>query len=151
MYAMEQCEVGRLHDLGKIGIREDVLNKKGKLTEEEYAHVKEHVTIGVNILTPLSQLGPVVDFVATHHEHWDGSGYPRGILGEDIPLGGRIVCAGEVYDALTTSRPYQEKLDPEEAVDRMRTLEGKVIDPSVMEGLSASVHHRQTLIFLDDE
>ena len=129
---IEQVRIaGRLHDLGKIGIREDVLNKKGTLTEEEYAHVKKHVTMGADILAPLSYLGPVVDFVATHHEHWDGSGYPRGISGDDIPLGGRIICAGEVYDALTTNRPYQDKLDPEEALDRMRTLEGNVIDPSV--------------------
>ncbi len=142
---------GRLHDLGKIGIRESVLDKTGPLTDEEYEHVKQHVTIGSQILAPLTFLGPIVDYVRTHHEHWDGSGYPDGLSGEAIPLGGRIIGAAEVYDALTTARSYQEPLDPEDAADRMRALTGKVIAPDVMEALSASVGRRNTLVFLDED
>ncbi len=142
---------GRLHDLGMIGIREDVLNKEGKLTDEEYEHIKKHVTIGAEILSPLKHLGDVAVHVRAHHEHWNGSGYPDGLQGEDIPLGGRIICASEIYDALTTIRPYQEKLAPDEAIDRMGTLEGRVVDPQVMQAVAHSITQRKSLIFLEDD
>lgn len=142
---------GRLHDLGMIGIREAVLNKEGPLTDDEYEHIKEHVIIGSRILAPLAHLGRVVDYVRSHHERWDGTGYPDGLTGEMIPIGARVIGAAEVYDALTTSRPYQEKLAPEEAVDRMNLLSGKVLDPTVMEALRTAVGTRQTLVFLDDD
>jgi response regulator RpfG family c-di-GMP phosphodiesterase len=150
--AVEQVRMaGRLHDLGMMGIREDVLNKTGALTPEEYDHVKEHVVIGSQILAPLTHLGPVVDYVRGHHERWDGTGYPDGLAGEEIPLGARIVAAAEVYDALTTSRPYQAKLLPEQAVARMRSMSGSVLDPRVVEALAAAVGRRQTLVFLDED
>ncbi len=142
---------GRLHDLGKIGVREAVLNKKGPLTREEYEHVKEHVVIGSQILAPLQHLGPIVGLVRSHHEHWDGSGYPDGLTGDDIPLGGRILCAAEIYDALTTSRPYQEKVSPEDATNRMRSLVGTVIDPRIMEAVAAAISRRKTLVFLSED
>lgn len=142
---------GRLHDLGKIGIRESVLDKQGPLTDEEYRHIKQHVTIGSQILAPLTHLGPIVDNVRSHHEHWDGSGYPDGLSGPDIPLGARIIGAAEVYDALTTSRPYQDPLSPEEAVERMRGLAGRVIDPAVIDALAKSVKKRATLVFLPED
>jgi len=149
---VEQVRIGgRLHDLGKIGTREAVLDKKGPLTTEEYDHVKLHTVIGAQILAPLRHLGPIVDFVRSHHEHWDGSGYPDALAGTDIPLGGRIICAAEIYDALTTSRPYQERLDPQAAADRMRMLTGSVIDPGVMEAFAESVSRRQALVFLEDD
>ncbi len=140
---------GRLHDLGKIGVQESVLNKKGPLTDEEYEHVKQHVLIGWQILSPLQHLGSVVSYVRSHHEHWDGSGYPDGLSAEEIPIGARIICATEVYDALTTARPYQKKLSPEEAVERMGHLVGTVIDPDVLEGMVAAVDSRKTLVFID--
>ncbi len=141
---------GRLHDLGKIGVRESVLNKKGPLTDDEYEHVKQHVLIGWQILSPLQHLGAIISFVRSHHEHWDGSGYPDGLEGDEIPLGARIICATEVYDALTTTRPYQEKLTPEEAVDRMSLLSGKIVDPMVLDGMCSAVDSRRTLVFIDD-
>src|SRR3954471_4137290 len=101
---------GRLHDIGKIGIREEILNKQGPLTEEEYDHVKQHVTVGSQILSPLVHLGDVIAFVRSHHERWDGTGYPDRLKGEAIPLGARIIGAVEIFDALTTLRPYQEKM-----------------------------------------
>lgn len=141
----------RLHDLGKIGIRESVLNKQGPLTQDEYEHVKEHVVIGSQILRPLTHLGSIVDFVRGHHEHFDGSGYPDGLSGDKIPMGARIICAAEIYDALTTARPYQPTLSPDEAIERMRTLTGKIVDPTVMDALATAVKRRQTLVFLDEE
>ena len=125
---------GRLHDIGKIGIREEILNKQGPLTDEEFEHVKQHGWSGSQILAPLAHLGDVIGFVRSHHERWDGNGYPDGLAGEAIPLGARIIGAVEIYDALTTSRPYQEKMAPEPAVERMRDLIGTVIDPAVHRG-----------------
>ncbi|MFQ5704973.1 MAG: HD domain-containing phosphohydrolase [Gemmatimonadales bacterium] len=142
---------GRLHDLGKIGIRESVLNKKGRLTDEEYQHIKEHVIIGSQILAPLKHLGAIVSYVRSHHEHWDGSGYPDQLVGEDIPIGARIICAAEVYDALTTARPYQQPLAPDAAVERMQVLTETIVDPNVMKALKASVRSRTTLIFIDED
>lgn len=141
---------GRLHDIGKIGIREEILNKQGPLTDEEYEHVKQHVLVGSQILAPLVHLKEIITYVRSHHERWDGFGYPDRLAGEAIPLGGRIIGAAEIYDALTTSRPYQEKMPPEIAVERLGDLVGSVIDPAVHEALAAVIDQRQALIFLDD-
>jgi putative nucleotidyltransferase with HDIG domain len=142
---------GRLHDIGKIGIREEILNKQGPLTDEEYDHVKQHVVVGSQILGPLVHLHDVIVFVRGHHERYDGFGYPDRLAGEAIPFGARIIGAVEIYDALTTSRPYQEKMPPTMAVERLRDLVGTVIDPAVHAALENVVRHRPTLTFLDDE
>jgi putative two-component system response regulator len=141
---------GRLHDIGKIGIREEILNKQGPLTDEEYEHVKQHVVVGSQILAPLVHLQDVITYVRSHHERWDGFGYPDRLAGERIPLGGRIIAAVEIYDALTTSRPYQEKMAPEIAVERMRDLVGTALDPAVHRALEAVVSQRLALVYLDD-
>jgi len=141
---------GRLHDIGKIGIREEILNKQGPLSDEEYEHVKQHVLVGCQILAPLVHLQHVISYVRSHHERWDGAGYPDRLAGEEIPLGARIIGAVEIYDALTTSRPYQEKMSPEEAVERMRALVGTALDPGIHQALEAVVSRRQALVFLDD-
>jgi putative nucleotidyltransferase with HDIG domain len=141
---------GRLHDIGKIGIREEILNKQGPLTDTEFEHVKQHVLVGSQILAPLVHLRDVITFVRSHHERWDGCGYPDRLAGEAIPLGARIIGAVEIYDALTTSRPYQEKMPPEIAVERMRDLAGSMLDPAVHEALATVIGHRQALVFLDD-
>jgi len=142
---------GRLHDLGKIGTRDAVVNKEGPLTADEFEHVKQHVIIGAQILAPLVHLGDIVAMVKSHHERFDGSGYPDGLRGEDVPQGGRIIAAAEVYDALTTARPYQEKMTPEQAVERMADLSGTVLDPKVYDALVRLVARRQTLVFLDED
>jgi putative two-component system response regulator len=141
---------GRLHDIGKIGIREEILTKEGPLTADEYDQVKQHVVVGSQILAPLSHLGEIIAFVRSHHERWDGQGYPDHLVGEAIPLGARILAAAEIYDALTTARPYQEKMPPDVAVERMRDLASSVLDPAVYRALEASVRRRQALVFLDD-
>ena len=148
---LEQVRVaGRLHDIGKIGTRESVMEKQGSLSPEEYEHIKQHVIIGSQILAPLSHLGPIIGAVRHHHERWDGSGYPDGLRGEEIPFGARIIGAAEVYDALSTSRPYQDKLTPEQAIERMSQLAGTALDPKVFEAISSVVARRRTLVFLDD-
>ncbi len=141
---------GRLHDIGKIGTREDVMNKHGPLTPEEYDHIKQHVVIGSQILAPLEHLGPVIDIVRSHHERWDGTGYPDARSGDDIPVGGRVMGAAEVWDALITSRPYQTKLSPEQALRRMSELVGTVLDPAVYAALESAVQRRRSLVFLVD-
>ncbi|HSC59274.1 MAG TPA: HD domain-containing phosphohydrolase [Gemmatimonadales bacterium] len=141
---------GRLHDIGKIGISEQVLQKHGPLTPEEFTHVKEHVTIGSQILSPLTHLGDIIAFVRHHHEHWDGGGYPDGLKGEQIPLGARILGVVEIYDALTTARPYQERMEPDAAVARMKALSARVIDPTAYDALVRAVERRRNLVFLDD-
>lgn len=150
----EQVELvrtaGRLHDIGKIGIREEVLNKRGPLTEEEFEHVKTHVVIGAQILAPLTHLREVIQYVRSHHERADGTGYPDGLGGSAIPVGARILGVAEVYDALTTARPYQEKMTPEEAVARMGDLVGTVISADVYRPLETVVARRKALVFLDE-
>ena len=141
---------GRLHDIGKIGTREAVLNKQGALTPEEFEHVKQHVIIGSQILAPLTHLGDIIPAVRHHHERFDGSGYPDGLRGEGIPLAARIIGSGEVFDALTTSRAYQDKITPEQAIERIADLSGTVLDPAVFEALSTVVARRRTLVFLDE-
>jgi putative two-component system response regulator len=142
---------GRLHDIGKIGIREDVLAKQGPLTDDEFEHVKEHVVVGSQILAPLVHLQHVIAYVRSHHERWDGKGYPDRLKGEAIPLGARIIGAVEIYDALTTSRPYQERMEPQVAVERMRDLVNTVLDPGVYKALAEVVSRRAALVFLDDQ
>lgn len=141
---------GRLHDIGKIGIREEILNKQGPLTDEEFEHVKQHVVVGSQILAPLVHLKNVIQFVRSHHERWDGEGYPDRLAGDAIPFGARIIGAVEIYDALTTSRPYQEKMDAHFAVERLGDLIGTMIDPEVHRALAAVVNRHQALTFVDE-
>jgi len=130
---------GRLHDVGKIGIREAVLNKNGPLTHEEFAHVKDHVRIGMDILAPLQHLGDALDFIQDHHEHWNGHGYPRGIAGEDITLGGRILTAADAFDALTSKRAYRDPMTPAATLDYLRTQTGRLLDPRAYDALGAVI------------
>jgi putative two-component system response regulator len=132
----------RIHDIGKIGIQESVLNKPGPLTREEFDHVKEHVRIALDILAPLTYLGPAIDFVADHHEHWDGQGYPRGKAGESISIGGRILAAADAYDALTSTRAYRPARRPRETVDYLGAHAGDLLDPRVYEALTMVLKKR---------
>lgn len=141
---------GRLHDIGKIGIREAVLNKPDSLTEAEYEHVKDHVRIGMEILSPLKHIGVTLKFVHDHHEHWDGGGYPRGLRGEAITIGGRILGAADAFDALTSRRAYREPMTPQATLELMSTLVGRLLDPRVFAALKNVVERRKTLVFIDD-
>jgi putative two-component system response regulator len=140
---------GRLHDVGKIGIREEVLNKPGKLTPEEYAHVKTHVEIGMEILAPLRHLGVVLDYIHDHHERYDGTGYPRGLAGEAISIGGRILAAADAYDAITTGRAHQRAMGPADALAHLATLTGTLLDPGVFVALRTVIESRRAVPFVE--
>jgi cyclic di-GMP phosphodiesterase len=142
----------RVHDVGKIGIREAVLNKPGPLTPEEYDHVKEHVRIGMAILEPLKHLGPALPFVLDHHEHWDGRGYPNGKGASDISIGGRILAAADAFDALTSKRPYREPISPKQTVEYLATHAPGLLDPDVHKALASVILRQKSLVFsfLDD-
>jgi len=133
---------GRLHDVGKIGIREAVLNKPGRLTSEEFEHVKQHVQIGLDILAPLIHLKTPLNYVKHHHERWDGAGYPRGLAAESIPLGARILCAADTFDALTSKRAYREPMAPLAALDHLKVDIGKQFDPRVFQALLRVIARR---------
>lgn len=131
---------GRLHDIGKIGIAEAVLNHEGPLSDAEFEQIKRHPVLGEQILAPLTHLGEVLGYVRHHHERWDGQGYPDGLAGEAIPIGARIIGAVETYDALTTSRAYQRTMEPARAIERIHQLAGTGIDPAVGEALARAIH-----------
>ncbi len=141
---------GRLHDIGKIGVRAEVLNKPGRLTAEEFAHVRGHVEIGMQILAPLKHLPLVLEYVRDHHEHFDGSGYPRGMRGQDISIGGRILAACDAFDALTSRRSFREAMEPGDTIGLMAEYVGRQLDPVVFEALKGVVLRRKTLTFIDD-
>jgi putative methionine-R-sulfoxide reductase with GAF domain len=122
-----------VHDVGKLGIPDHILSKPGKLTAEEYRRMQDHVTIGAEILAPVPFKFPVVEVVLTHHERWDGRGYPRGLQGEEIPIGGRIISIVDVFDALTSNRPYRRAMTHEEAMQALRDGAGKQFDPRLVE------------------
>jgi hypothetical protein len=127
-----QC-AGLLHDIGKIGVEEKILRKKGPLEEEEYDAVKLHPLIGARILRPIPLLGPGLDLIIRHHESFDGRGYPDGLRAEDIPLAARILKVADSYDAMTSDRPYRSRLSGEEARGELLSKSGSQFDPSVVE------------------
>jgi putative two-component system response regulator len=141
---------GRLHDIGKIGIREDILNKPGALTAEEYAHVQEHVRIGMEILAPLSHIPEALEFIHDHHERFDGSGYPRGRVGSEISIGGRILAACDAFDAMTSRRAFREAFDEQATIGHLEADVGRLLDPAVFAALRRVVVRRKTLPFIDD-
>ena len=132
---------GRLHDVGKIGIREAVLNKPGPLTHQEFAHVQDHVRIGLEILSPLHHLGDALLYIRDHHEHWDGGGYPFGRAADDISIGGRILTAADAFDALTSHRAYREPLTAVTTLDYLRTQAGRLLEPRIYDALHAVVRN----------
>ena len=141
---------GRLCDVGKIGIHEAVLNKPGSLTPEEFEHVKDHVRIGMEILAPLKHMPIAVEYVGDHHEHFDGSGYPRGLAGEQISIGGRILAACDAFDALTSKRAFREARSPADTLAHLEDHLDTLLDPLVFAALARVVKRRKTLTFIDD-
>jgi putative nucleotidyltransferase with HDIG domain len=120
-----------LHDIGKLGIPDRLLNKPGPLTVDEYAQEKEHVTIGADILTAAAFPRPLAIIVRHHHENWDGTGYPDGLRGDDIPVGARVLAIVDCYDALTSDRPYRGALSHERAVEMIAERRGTMYDPLI--------------------
>jgi len=122
------AHAGRLHDLGKIAVPESMLRKPGALSAEEWAVLRQHPVIGAQIVAPLDFFADGAVIVRHHHERHDGSGYPDGLRGELIPLGARIVAVADIYDALTSDRPYRGRLPRAEAVRRLEEEAGRTID-----------------------
>lgn len=124
-----------LHDVGKIGIPDDILLKPGKLTDEEFAHMKQHASIGQSILNEHdSMLVQMAATIATsHHERWDGTGYPEGLRGESIPIEGRITAICDVFDALMSQRPYKNPWSEQDAVDYLVSQSGHQFDPKLVD------------------
>jgi putative two-component system response regulator len=125
-----------LHDVGKIGIDETIIRKPGPLTAEEYAIMQKHPLIGERIVAPLRLAARVSPIVRSHHERWDGNGYPDGLAGENIPLGARVVAVIDAYDAMTTQRPYNRVLSSIQAIQQLRMAAGTIWDPLVVEAFA---------------
>lgn len=121
-----------LHDVGKIGVPDHVLRKPGKLTPDEYAQMKRHPEIGAAIMERSAFLRPALPAVLHHQEHWDGSGYPAGLRGEEISLQGRIVAVADTFDAMVTTRPYRGGRSAAEAVEELERCAGTQFDPAVV-------------------
>ena len=132
---------GILHDIGKIGIPDEILNKPGKLTADEWKIIKTHPEIGYRICQPLmATLGGALEVIRHHHERLDGSGYPDGLKGEEISMVARIMSVVDIYDALTTARPYHASMSVQEAIDILReSAAANLLDGKIVEELAAFV------------
>jgi HD-GYP domain-containing protein (c-di-GMP phosphodiesterase class II) len=134
---LDQIRIGALlHDIGKIGIADTVLQKPGRLTEEEFALIKQHPEIGRRILEGVQGFAPYLAAVELHHENWDGTGYPRGQSGEQTPLAARIIHVSDAYDAMTTDRPYRGGMSHDKAILILREFAGRQFDPRVVEAFT---------------
>ena len=132
-----------LHDIGKIGVPDRILLKPGKLTEEEWVIMRKHPVYAYEFLKPIPYLGPSLDIPYCHHEKWDGTGYPRGLKGEDIPLSARIFASVDIYDALTSDRPYRPAWTEEKTLEYIQSLRGSHLDPQVVDMFQAFIRGAQ--------
>jgi HAMP domain-containing protein len=128
---LEQASL--FHDVGKIGIEDAILNKASRLNELEYAIIKKHPEIGADIIKDVDYLKPLIPIIRHDHERYDGSGYPYGLKGEDIPLEARVIAIADFYDAITTDRPYRKGLSHEDAIEEIRSRSGTDFDPKIVE------------------
>ena len=153
---------GLLHDVGKIGIKDSIIRKPGRLTDEEYAIIKKHPAIGAKILRPVDFLADKIPGVLHHHEYYDGRGYPEHLTGESIPLAGRIICVADAFDAMTTNRPYRKGLSVKTAVGELQKFSGKQFDPVCVEAFMRAFERKlfqyfekiegsDDMILIDDE
>ncbi len=136
---------GALHDIGKIGFPDVLFSKHdARLPSELVKKINRHPSIGVKILEPLDFLGPAIDYVAAHHERLDGKGYPRGLKGNQIPLGAQIVSVADIYDAITSERPYQRTKTPEEALAILHNIAGTRVRIEIVEALEQVLRSRRS-------
>jgi HD-GYP domain-containing protein (c-di-GMP phosphodiesterase class II) len=132
-FAERAYMTGLLHDVGKIGVPESVLQKTGRLTPEEFEQMKKHPGIGAKILQDIKQISDLIPGVLHHHERYDGQGYPDGLIGENIPIMGRIICLADCFDAMTSNRTYRKALPLEVALTEIRRCSGTQFDPLLTE------------------
>lgn len=144
-YDMRESEVeaihyaGLLHDIGKIGIRDAILNKDGPLTDEEFARIKMHPILGADIVKPAAFFEGICEMIRHHHERYDGKGYPDGLQGEAIPLGARILCVVDAFDAMVKERPYRAAFTIERAFAELQAGRGKQFDPQVVDAFLSAM------------
>lgn len=124
---------GLLHDIGKIGIPDDILRRPGPLSEQEWAIIRRHPDIGAEIVLMVTQLTAVGELIRAHHEHYNGSGYPRGLAGGEIPLGARILAVADAYTAMTDGRIYRPTISHSAAIEELQRCAGRHFDPWVVE------------------
>ena len=124
---------GPLHDIGKLGVSSDVLCKRGRLDARELAEIREHPTLGAKILLRLAAFRGAIPYVLYHHERWDGTGYPTGRSGEQIPVEARVLAIADAFDAMTSDRPYRRALSHEEALAEVERCAGTQFDPEIVE------------------
>jgi putative nucleotidyltransferase with HDIG domain len=125
--------VALLHDIGKIGVPDKVLNKKGRLSKEDWEAIKSHPRLGANIVGNIPNLVPCVSIILYHHERWDGSGYPEGLKGEEIPIEARILAIADSFEAMSSARPYRPALSFGEVIKELRQGAGLQFDPKLVE------------------
>ncbi len=142
---------GLLHDVGKIGVPERVLQKEGKLTDVEFDLIKKHPEIGARILKDVKQIEDILPGVLHHHERWDGRGYPRGVAGKDIPLMGRVICLADSFDAMTSNRTYRQAMPLEVAIEEIKRSAGTQFDPELAEVFVGIGVDRFTRLLRDHE
>ena len=135
--------LARLHDIGKIGISESILNKPGRLNEEEWNEMKKHPEIGHRIAMAVPELLPIAEYILYHHERWDGAGYPQRLKGDNIPLLSRILAVVDAYDAMTTDRPYRKHMRKKEAINEIIACAGTQFDPDVVKIFITQVQQNQ--------
>ncbi len=123
---------GLLHDIGKMGVPDKILHKPGPLTDEEWVVMKTHPRLAYDLLSPIRYLNRALDIPYCHHEKWDGTGYPRGLKGEQIPLVARIFAVVDVWDALTSNRPYRKAWSKEKTIEHIKSASGTHFDPLVV-------------------
>lgn len=128
-----------LHDIGKVAISRRILNKLGKLTDEEFALMKRHSTIAIGILEKIEGLQGAVPLIKHHHERYDGRGYPDGLAGEDVPLGARIISVAEAFDILTSDVPWRDAMDQESALKELEACAGTQFDPTVVQAFRTAL------------
>lgn len=147
---LELLKQGALfHDIGKIGIPDSILQKPGKLTDEEYDDIKNHPSIGSKILAPAKIFSDLIPMVLNHHERYDGKGYPVGLAGEDIPLMARIVCVADSFDAMTSDRSYRPRFTVIAALEEIERCKGAQFDPLVIDAFMVALRENKQKIIED--
>lgn len=130
---LKELEIsGLMHDIGKIAINNSILDKPGKLTKDEYDEIKKHPEVSYHILKSADVYTRLAEHVLSHHEKWDGTGYPRGLAGSEIPLAARIISVADAYEAMTAARPYREVFTPEQALEELKQCAGTQFDPEIV-------------------
>ena len=137
-----------LHDIGKMGVPDSILHKPASLTDDEWVIMRQHPQNAYNMIQPIEYLRPALDIPFCHHEKWDGGGYPRGLKGEEIPLSARIFAVIDVWDAVTSDRPYRLAWDKEKALEYILEQKGKHFDPQVVELFTKMMDHSMSTLKL---